>query len=221
MANKFLVIGLGKFGQSVLKELHRLGHDVVGCDRDMDVIDEVENYATYSIEGDATDDSVLEEINVTDFESIIVSMGDNFEAAILIVTKLKNRGCQNILAKANDQLRAQALRAVGATSVILPEEETGIRLAKKISSPGVLDQFDLGPNCSGVEIKVPKEFVGKSLIEINLRKKFNVTLVLINRVGVEFPIISPAAEEVLLADDAIFIVGEDKYIEKLKKRHRS
>lgn len=215
---KFLIIGLGRFGKSVLKELSTLGHEVVGCDRDSLALNEIEQYASYLVEGEATDDDVLEEINVTDFDSIIVSMGDNFEAAILIVTKLKNKGCPHIISKANDRLRGQALSAVGADQVVYPEEETGTRLAKQISTPGVLEYVELAPNCTGIEMEVPQEFIGRSLSQIDLRKKYKVTLVLINRKNEEYPILAPGADEVFESDDLIFIIGEDKNLEKLKRK---
>lgn len=218
MSKKFLIIGLGRFGKSVLKELHNLGYDVVGCDQNNHALNEAEEYSNYLVEGDATEDSVLEEINVTEFDSVIVSMGDNFEAAILIVTKLKNMGCENIICKANDKLRGQAISAVGAHKVVFPEEETGTRLARRISTPGVLEHIELGPHCSGVEMKVPEEFVGRSLSQIDLRKKYKVTLVLINRKGEEFPIISPSADEILLDTDEIFVVGEDKNLDRIRRK---
>lgn len=216
---KFLIIGLGRFGKSVLKELHNLGNDVVGCDENMDVFDEVEKFSSYLVEGDSTDESVLDEINVTDFNHVIVSIGDNFEASILTVTKLKNMGCKSIIAKANDSLRAQALKAVGATEVILPEEEAGFRLANRISTPGFLDKFNIGPNCSAVEVTVPEPFIGKNILEIDLRKKYKVTLISINREGVKYPIISPDPKEVLVSGDTIYIVGENKNIDKLRKKY--
>jgi len=215
---KFLVIGLGRFGKSVLRELHNLGYDVVGCDQDEHALNEAEQYADYLVSGDATEDSVLEEINVEDFDTVVVSMGDNFEAAVLIVTKLKNMGCKNIISKANDHLRGQVISAVGANQVIFPEEETGMRLARRIVTPGVLEHIELGPHCSGVEMKVPDEFVGKSMSQIDLRKKYKVTLVLINREGFEFPLISPSADEVLLEKDVIFVVGEDKNLDRLRRK---
>mgnify|MGYP001048258568 CR=1 FL=1 len=215
---KFLIIGLGRFGKSVLKELYLSGHEVVGCDRDPKALNEVEDFSTFLVEGEATDDDVLEEMNVNDFDSIIVSMGDNFEAAVLIVTKLKNKGCQHIISKANDRLRGQALSAVGADQVIYPEEETGTRLAKQIATPGVLEYVELAPNCTGIEMEVPQEFIGRSLSQIDLRKKYNVTLVLINRKSEEYPIIAPGANEVFQSNDLIFIIGEDKHLEKLKRK---
>lgn len=219
MIRKYLIIGLGRFGTSLIKELHNKGHEVVGCDHNTFHFDEVNNFADYLVEGDSTDATVLEELNVLDFDYVIVSIGDNFEAAILTVTKLKNMGCKKIISKANDQIRAQALKAVGADLVILPEEESGIRLAVKISSPGFLERFDLGPYCSGVEVEIPKLFIGKTLIEIDLRKKYNVTLVLIKRKGKEYPIISPDPNEELKENDVLFIVGENKFINKLQKKY--
>jgi Trk K+ transport system NAD-binding subunit len=215
---KFLIIGLGRFGKSVLKELYLSGHEVVGCDRDPQVLNEVEDFSTYLVEGEATDDDVLEEINVNEFDSIIVSIGDNFEAAILIVTKLKNKGCQHIISKANDPLRGQALSAVGADQVVFPEEETGTRLAKQIATPGVLEYIELAPNCTAIEMEVPEEFVGSSLSQLDLRKKYKVTLVLINRKNEEYPIIAPNPEEIFQQEDVIFIIGENKNLERLKRK---
>lgn len=218
MKRKFLIIGLGGFGRSVLKELHNLEQEVVGCDKSIETLDELESHATFLVEGDATEDAVLEELNATDYDTILVSMGDNFEAAILIVTKLKNMGCQNIISKANDHVREQVLKAVGAKHVILPEEEAGIRLANKIAHPEILERFLLGARCEAVEVKVPKEYIGKTIIETNIRKKYKTTIILIHREGSEKPIISPEPTEVLKEGDRLLLVGEEENIEKMQKK---
>ena len=102
MKKRFLVIGAGRFGSSVIKELHRLKHEVVACDLDEDLLTRIDEYVNYSLIGDATDVRVLEELNVGDFDAIIVSIGDQFEAAILTLKNLKDMGCAQVYLKAND-----------------------------------------------------------------------------------------------------------------------
>lgn len=213
MTRKFLIIGVGRFGRSVLKELYHLKNEVVACDINEYLLDQVDEYTHHSMIGNATDDSVLKELNPTEFDSVIVSMGDDFEAAVLIVKKLKDLGCEHVVAKANDHLRGEVLSAVGAAKVIFPEEETGMRLARSLANPGILDYIELTTNCVGVERKVPDSFIGKDLSQLAFRQKYKATVVAILRDGEA--IISPRPDEVFQDEDVLFVVGENKHINKM------
>lgn len=218
MGKRFLVIGVGRFGKSIVKELHAQGNEVVACDQEEHLLASIEPYVNHSIIGDATDINVLEEMNAKDFDSIVVSIGDNFEAAIMCVKNLKDMGCKNVLSKANDHKRGEVLSAVGADRVIYPEEETGTRVARQLANPGVLEYVQLAPNCSGMEMDVPESFYGKNLIDLDFRRKYGVTVVMISKKNIDFPIISPTPTTVFEQGDIFFVVGENEDLEKLQKK---
>lgn len=219
MKKQFLVLGLGRFGKSVLKELSLLGHDVVGCDADPKVLDdnEVSELASYLVEGDAVNPNILDELDVTKFDAVVVSMGDDFESAILIVLALKEMGVTNIYAKANDAKRGKGLQGAGATKVIYPEEETGRRIARNIANPGILQYINIAPHVSGMEVPIPKDFVGKSLVKLDFRRKYNALVILIKKSNQEYPIVSPNPTYEFEEGDSIFIIGDDKDLERFQK----
>ena len=221
MKQHFLVIGLGRFGQSVLKSLANLGYDVVGCDKNPKILEdeELQESALYLVEGDAVNLKTLEELDVTKFDSIIVSMGDDFDAAILIVLALREMGCTNIYAKANDKRRGKGLQGAGASTVIYPEEETGHRVALRIANPNLLQYVQLASHCSGMEFVVPKEFIGESLVSLEFRNKYNALVVMITAKGEEHPIISPSPSYEFQEGDTIFVIGEDTDLERFKRKY--
>jgi len=220
MKKKFLVIGLGRFGKSVLKELAILGHEVVGCDQDARTINdtELDELATYLVEGDASNRSVLEELEVSQFDSVIVSIGEDFESAILVVIGLRELGCSSIYAKASDARRGKGLQGAGATKVIYPEEETGKRIARHIANPNVLQYIQIAPHCSAIELPVPKEFIGKSLEKIDFRRKYNALVIMIAKEHEEYPIISPNPAYLFEKGDCIFVIGDDHDLERLRRK---
>lgn len=217
MSSRFLVIGVGRFGKSIVKELHAQGKEVVACDREEDLLHSIDPYVNHSVIGDSTDITVLEDLNATDFDAVVVSIGDNFEAAIMTVKNLKDMGCETVFSKANDHRRGEVLSAVGADRVIYPEEETGLRVARQLANPGILEYVQLAPNCSGVEMQVPESFIGKNLIELDFRRKYGVTVVMISKTRMQFPIISPVPHTVFEPNDVFFVVGENEDLEKLQK----
>ena len=221
MEKRFLVIGAGRFGSSVIKELHTLGNEVVACDLDEDLLLDVDDYVNHSIIGDATDSRVLEELNATDFDAVVVSIGDNFEAAILTLKNLKDMGCEQVYLKANDKKRGEVLSAVGADRVIYPEEETGIRVAKQLATPGMIEFVELAPNFGAMEVNVPESFYGKNLIELNFRRKYGLIVVMVSKVNKATPIVSPKPELVFEEGDVMFVIGENDDLQKLQKKlHR-
>lgn len=220
MKQTFLVLGLGRFGKSVLKELSDFGHDVVGCDRDERTFDEpeVQEKASYLVQGDSTSQSFLEELDVHQFDAVIVSIGDHFESAILTVLALKEMGCDTIYAKANDKKRGKGLSAAGATKVIFPEEETGRRVARTISNPNILQYVQLATHFVGMEMPIPRDFIGHSLHQIDFRRKYQALVLMIKQRDNEVPLVSPNPDYIFQEGDSIFFVGDEKQMEKLRKK---
>lgn len=217
---QFLVIGLGKFGSTVLQELYHLGHNVVGCDTNQELLEPVEKYAQYVVQGDATDDDVLDELNVEMFDAVVVAMATNFEASLFITAKLKKRGCRRVIVKSNDRFRGDILsQIVGADDVVYPEEESGRRTARQLVVPGLMEFVELSPHCSGIEIKAPDAFHHRSLQELDLRKKYGVTVLIINRDHLHYPIVSPVPAEMFQPGDSLFIVGKPDDLERFQAQY--
>lgn len=220
MGKNFLVIGLDKFGSSVLKELHSLGHDVVGCDKNASLLELVQEYADYTVEGDATDDLILDEMNVNEFDAVIVSTAASFEASIIIVAKLKKRNCKHIIVESNERFKGEILsEIVGADSVIYPEEEAGVRTAKQLAMPGLKEYVELSPYYRGMEIEIPPEFINKNLRELDLINRYQVTILLVNRKNEPIPIFSPNANQTFEKGDTIFLVGKDDNLKKFEDHY--
>lgn len=216
MKKSFLVIGLGRFGSSVVKELYKADCEVAVCDINEDNIIELEDYFHHHVLGDAKEVSILDDLDVNSFDTIIVSIGEAFEASILITKKLKDRGCNYIIAKAKDRERGEILEAVGADEVVYPEEEAGARVARKISFNGIIEYIELNESVGGIEIKVPSLFHGKSLSELDFTSKYGLTIALILRNNQ--PLLNHFAYEKLQDGDCFLVIGDNKRLNKFKER---
>lgn len=223
---QFAVIGMGRFGSGVAKTLVSKGHAVLAIDKDGDVVQDASEFATHAVQVDATDERSLRAIGIENIDVAVVAVGD-IEASILITLILREIGIKDIVAKATTDNHGKVLRRVGATKVVYPERDMGARIASSLIAPEVVEHIDLSPDYSIVEIKPPKEFIGKSLKQINLRAQYGVNVIAIKRripgVGEEGKIeiqekidVVPAPSEVITEEDTLIIVGENKNIEKLK-----
>ncbi|HEY8419833.1 MAG TPA: TrkA family potassium uptake protein [Clostridia bacterium] len=212
--NQFLVIGLGNFGLALCKNLYNRGCDVLAIDQDQDLVNTASEFCTHAICADASDESVLKQVNVADFDACIVCIG-NIEASVIVTLLCKQLNASYVMTKANNSLHKTLLQKVGADAVIFPEEYVGEKVADMLTNPNILHIAKLTPNFSIIEIKTPELWVKKSLMELELRKRQNVTVLLIKR-GDDV-IITPDGSTVFEANDDIVLCGEEKYIEKLKK----
>ncbi|RSK27211.1 TrkA family potassium uptake protein [Bacillus sp. HMF5848] len=214
---KFLLIGTGRFGKGVVQGLREYNSEIVAVDREEKFLHVVDEFANQSIIGDATDKEFLEELNIPSFDCVVVAIGDDFKSSILTVTYLKQLEAKYIIAKANDDVMKQILINIGANLVVLPENESGRRLANTIASPSVLDYIKLSDEHSGIEMAVPEQFISKRIIDLDLRRKYNITVVgVINQERHE-TIISPSPEYVFQNRDLFFIVGRNDHIDVIKK----
>ena len=214
MNHAFAVIGMGRFGSSVAITLSQKGYPVLVVDTRKEVIDEIAPDVSAAIQSDTTDKDSLLELEIQKFSCVIVAIGaTSLEASILTTALLSQMGCARIIARGIHALHEKVLRSVGAHEVINPEEELGRRLAERLSQPYLLEQFNLGQDLRLSEISTPQKFVGKTLIDLNLRNRFNVTVVAIYR-G-DMVIANPKATEVIHNIDKMVIVGSSKDVQKL------
>ena len=172
------VFGIGKLGNTFAVTYSKKGGKVFAIDRRQERVDGIAEDVTYAIRADVTEENVVENLGINNVDAVVVALGNNFEASIIVTTICKSLGIPYIVASAMDKLQADVLMKIGADHVILPESETGKRLANGMASGGHFqDIADLSDEFSIIETKVPKEWIGKSLIELNPRKKFGFNVI--------------------------------------------
>jgi trk system potassium uptake protein TrkA len=212
---KFAVIGLGNFGFNVAKTLHENGDEVLGIDRNKDRAQRTQNHASQCIIADATDKSVLETADLKDIDGVVVSLGENLSASILVTLFLKELGAENIIVKITSEDHGRALEKVGATTIVFPERDTAVRLANSLSSPNILDYFPFSPEYSINEVAPPESFIGKSLGELELLRKHNLNVVAVRKQEPEEAIINPTDRYTVREGDILIVLGRREDIDKL------
>ncbi len=214
MKELFVVIGLGRFGRSVAERLVELGEDVVGIDNNEETIKELVDTLPSVFVADCTDEKALKEIGVQDAKTVVVSVGSNVETSVLSVAILHGFGIKEIYAKAVNTLHGRVLAKVGATRVIFPEKEKGIDLANHLAGLDIIEALDSTGRYVFAKIKSPQKFSGKSIIQLDVRKRFGLTIIGIERAGKMD--INPSPNEIILKDDYLLVVGKKEDIEKVR-----
>ncbi|MCD6351026.1 MAG: TrkA family potassium uptake protein [Armatimonadetes bacterium] len=216
---QFAVIGLGRFGSRVARGLYQQGHDVVAVDSNPDAVQEISDGVTTALCGDATRDDVLTSVGVDEMDTVVVAIGDNVEASILVTGLLSQRGCRRIVARASTDLHARILEMVGAHEVVYPERELARRLVRSLSSPNVREYVPIQGNLEFVQMTVPAQFVGHSLAELDVRNKYRATVVAVQRAKDEEgnrETLVPHADYVFQPDDMMWVVGHEPDLRRLE-----
>jgi trk system potassium uptake protein TrkA len=208
---QFAIIGLGRFGGSICKTLIQLGHEVLAIDVDDNKVSKFANTATQAVQLDSTDEAALREIGIRNFEHVIVAIGDNIQASILTTLILKDLDIEKITVKAQNDYHEKVLTKIGATRVIHPERDMGMRIAHNLISENVLDFIELSPDYSLVEIMASHKMVGKSLLELDTRAKYGCNIMAIKSKEDEINI-SPMATDEIRDGDILVVIGSNKDI---------
>ena len=224
---QFAVIGMGRFGASVAEVLSEKGYQVLAIDTDESIIQDISDEVTQAVCLDATDEKALRSVGIENVDVAIVGIGTNLEASILITLSLKEIGIKEIVCKAISQDHKKVLEKIGATRVVQPEREMGTRVANSLVSTNVIEHIELSGESSIVELISPKDFIGKSLREIDVRAKYGVNVIALKRKipsaskkeEEEIVNVSPKAEDVINRGDILIILGPNENIEKLQKKH--
>jgi trk system potassium uptake protein TrkA len=225
---QFAVIGLGSFGRKVAITLGEKGAQVMVIDKDKGKIEDIKDKVAQSVAMDSTSSDELKSVGITDVDTVIVALGEQQEAAILTTVLLKNLGVGEVIARAMNDLYAQILRMVGADKVILIEEQMGEQLAKALAAPQIIENIPLSSGHLLVEIKPRKQFIGKKLKDINLRSKYGVNVVAIQKkvdeINDKGEVVTrtkvndlPGPDDKLGEDDTLLVVGSEEEIEELIK----
>lgn len=211
---QYAVIGLGRFGSSVAKTLYETGNDVLAIDKDPEVVQEISDYVTHSVVMDATDETALANLGIRNFDVAVVAIGGNIQSSILATLLIKEAGINYIVAKGNNELHAKVLYRTGADKVILPEKDMGIRVAHNIVSSNILDYIELTSDYSIMEIEALEKWVGKTLRELDVRRKYGINIIGIK--ANEKINVSPSPDSKIAENDILIAIGEDKNLEKLE-----
>ena len=211
----YIVIGLGKFGSRAAKRLYELGCEVLAIDRNGDLVQPMSSQVTQAVVADARDKDVLRALGAKDFECAIVAIGDNLADSVLATMNLKELGVPYIVCKASDDTHRQVLLKLGADRVVIPEQEQADRLAKSLSSPNVLDYIELSEEYGIIEVPVPKRWIDKTLIELNVRAKLAVNIIANERD--EKINVSPGADYKLLEGDILVVLGSSDALSAVQK----
>ena len=203
---QFMVLGMGLFGSSLAKALHELGHEVLAVDSDADLVEAIAPYVTQAVQIDATDEAALQELGVRNFDAVIVSIGKKLRDSILVCVIIKELGVPYLIAKATDEIHAKVLRKIGVDRVVFPERDMGIRVAKSLITPNVLEMMEFSGDYRLIEIILPAKWAGNSILEIDVRRKYGISILAIQRDG-QF-IVSPSPEAVFETGDILLVLGQ-------------
>ena len=214
-AKQFAVLGLGRFGSAVAKSLYALGKEVLAIDIEEQKVADVADYVTHSMVLDCLDEATLKQIDIGSFEVVIVAIGSDMEASILSALLCKEMGVKYVIAKAQSLQHRKVLKKIGVDKVVFPEMDAGQKLASLLSSPDMVEIAELAPNFKIIEIEAPEDWQDKSLIELKIRNKYGLTVLLVNREQQVFA--SLTGEFVLQAGDKVVLCGEQKDLQKFSK----
>jgi trk system potassium uptake protein len=214
MSRQFVIIGLGRLGSAMLDTLLSLGHEVLGMDFDEDLVQDLssEYPQAHLVAADATEESVLRDLNVAQFDGAAVVIGENMEASILATANLKELGVPFVVARAMSKLHGRVLERIGADRIIEPERDMGAQVARTMSSPAVMDYVDLGEDEALIEAEVPKEWLGNSLADLHLSRESGLTILAVKPKGEAGTI--PTGDTVLNEGDVIVVGGNKEALDR-------
>ena len=208
------VFGLGRYGAAVARELVENGMEVIAVDSEQKIVNDAAAYLPICKCADVSDAEVISRLGIGSVDTVIVCMASNLGASVMAVTLCKQAGVKTVIAKCANEMQQKILLRVGADQVVFPENESGIRLAKNLLSSGFIDMISLSKDVSIVEIDVKKEWLGKNLVELNLRKKHGINVVAIKKGEIVSVDINP--EQKLDQETTLIIIANTAKLEKLK-----
>ncbi|MGE5417389.1 MAG: potassium channel family protein [Acidobacteriota bacterium] len=212
MRKQFAVIGLGRFGSSVARTLYNMGFEVMGIDSNEDLVEDIKEDITYGVTADAQEERVLESLGIRNFDVVIVAIGNDIQASVLVTLIVKEMGVKKVVVKAVNDTHGRLLEKVGADKIVYPERDMGERVAHYLASSNLLDYIEISDKYSLLEATVPSKFAAKTLKDINLRVKYGVDVIAIKRQ--DNLIIAPSGEAMLYPDDVLILIGKTEDLDK-------
>ena len=216
MKKQIVVIGLGKFGTSVATELYQLGHDVLAIDLKDKNVQDMLGHVTYSVKVDATNETVLDDLGIRNFDVAVVSIGSDIQSSILVTVLLQSLGVPFIIARASDELHGNTLKRIGAHRVVFPENQTGKDIAHTLFNPNVMDYMDITSSYSIARLRAPENLINQTLEEAGLAGPRDKYLILVLSVshGREV-ILQPASDKKIEPGDVLIVGGDSNALSKL------
>lgn len=214
MKKTYAVFGLGRYGTAVASELEARGAEVIAIDNDPAAVEEAASSLTVCKCADITDRKVVEQLGIANVDTVIIAMANSFEASVMATMLCKELGVPTVIAKCSNELHRQILRKVGADRVVFPENDSGIRLARNLLTAGFIDMMELSGKVSLVELEVRGEWAGKSLAELNLRKRYAMNVVALRHGNAVSTAIDPNAP--LQKEQTLIVIAETDRLERLK-----
>ncbi len=214
MAKSIAVIGLGRFGRNLAGGLYEMGADVMAVDKNEEIVASISDKVTQAIIADVSNPEAVKGLGLSEMDMVAVAMGSDLTGSIMAVMVAKEQNVPYVLAKASDERMGQILRRIGADKIIYPEEETGLRTARIMLSDSFLEFFEIDDNLCLLEIKPKKEWIGKNLIELNLREKYKINVVAVKDHSEMRSFIDP--ERPLESDTELLVILEKADLKYLK-----
>ncbi|THF84864.1 TrkA family potassium uptake protein [Deinococcus sp. KSM4-11] len=209
-----LVIGLGRFGTAVATTLYEMGHEVVAIDHNEENVERVMNLVTHAAIVDAGDERALRAMGIADFDVVVVAIGTDVQANILATMNAKSLGATYVVSKAIDEMARRVLERIGADLVIRPEHDMGVRLARQIATPNIVDTLDLGGDYAIVELEANERMKG-TLRDLNLTGRFGVQVIAISHAGkIE---VTPGAGDIVKPHDRLVVIGTSHHLDELRR----
>lgn len=211
----YVVVGLGRFGSEVARQLYRCGCEVLAVDLKSELVQQISQDVTHAAVGDSRDKEVLRMLGAGDFDCAVIAIGEDLATSVLVTMNMKELGVPYLVCKAHDDIHRRVLEKLGADRVVIPEQENAARLAKSLSSPNLLDYIELSDDYSIVELPAPQSWIGKTLKELNVRAKLGVNILAVRRNGKMD--VSPAADFSFESGDIVVVLGDTKALNTVQK----
>ncbi len=209
----YAVLGLGRYGLAVAKELVHSGAEVLAVDKNEAIVNDAIEYIPICKCADVTDPEVIKQLGIANIDVVIIAMAESLEASVMATTLCKEAGVNTVIVKCADEMHKKILLRIGADRVVIPENESGVRLAKNLLSSGFVDIIELSRNVSMVELDVKPQWCDKTLLELNLRKKYSLNIVAIKQNGEVTVDISP--ETKLQKNMQLIVIANTQKLERL------
>ncbi|CAM4333854.1 potassium channel family protein [Jeotgalicoccus halotolerans] len=215
MKKEIAVIGLGRFGGSIVMELSEMDVDVLVIDTDEARVNEYQDYYSEGIIGDSTDEAMLKSIGIDNYDNVIVAIGDNIQASILSTLILKDLGVKKVTTKAQNSYHGRVLEKIGADIVVHPERDMGRRIAHRLVSSSVVEYLEVSTSHSIIEYSANAKLENKRISDLNIREKFGISIIAINRDN--DIIVSPDPQISILGGDILILIGSDQQLNHFEK----
>lgn len=215
----FAVIGMGRFGTAVAHQLFEMGNEVLAVDKDIDKINAAADYVTQAVCADAKEESVLKSLGIRNYDCAVIAIGGDISDSVLITLNVKEAGIKQIVCKAKDRQHKKVLEKIGADTVIIPEQEAGKKAAVSIASRRLIDIIDISDKYSIADMAIPDSWIGKSIEELSVRRRYGVNIVAIkNSHDDKNVIIAPAPDYRFKKTDIAVFIGDLKAINIIDRK---